>query len=83
MQKLLGSLLLDVVRAVGNFWSELLVVVEFVIYCTPGPHGYAPRDLDRGWSVASPLAQDLAPFVVLDFAPMTEYVQRLFRIINA
>ena len=60
MQKMLGILLLDVIRYMRSYWSELLVVVEFVIYTTPGPHGYAPRDLDRNgvwqhpWRDASP-----------------------------
>ena len=51
LQKLLGILLLDVIRTARSYWSELLVVVEFVLYTTPGPHGYTPRDIDRRWSV--------------------------------
>ena len=78
MQKLLGILLLDVVRTSRDFWSELLVVVEFILYTTPGPHGFTPRDIDRRWSVGSPLAQDLSPFEVLEFEPLTEYVAKLF-----
>ena len=78
MQKILGILLLDVIRTVRSYWSELLVVVEFVIYTTPGPHGYTPRDIDRRWSVSSPLAKDLAPFEILEFEPTSDYVQRIF-----
>ena len=70
---------MDVIQGVRSYWSELLVVVEFVVYTTPGPHGFAPRDIDRRWSIASPLERELAPFEVLDWEPMTEYVQRLFR----
>ena len=71
MQKSLETLLLDVIKAVKSYWSELLVVVEFIIYTTPGPHGFAPRDIDRRWSVASPLERELAPFQVMDWGPMT------------
>ena len=42
MQKILGIIILDVLKAVPSFWSEALVVVEFVIYNTPGPHGHTP-----------------------------------------
>ena len=78
MQKILGIIILDVLKAVPSFWSEALVVVEFIIYNTPGPHGYTPRDIDRRWSVASPLEAELLPFEVLEFEPVSEYVERLF-----
>ena len=45
----------------------------------PGPHGYAPRDLDRRWSLAVPLEKDLQAFQVLDFEPVSEYARKLFR----
>ena len=45
---------------------------------TPGPHGYAPRDLDRKWSVAAPLAGCLSPFEVLEFEHVTDYVRQIF-----
>ena len=47
MQKILGIRVLDVVRTARSYWSELLVVVEFVLYTTPGSHGFTPRDIDR------------------------------------
>eukprot|EP00969_Alexandrium_andersonii_P143517 6345544-Alexandrium_andersonii.AAC.1 len=50
----------DVLRAYPDEWTELAPSVEFMIYTTPGPQGYAPRDLDRRWSLALPLAKDLA-----------------------
>ena len=74
MQKILGILILDVVRTARSYWSELLVVVEFVLYTTPGPHGFTPRDIDRRWSVGSPLEKELSPFQVLEFEPLTDYV---------
>ena len=77
-QKILGMLVRDVCRAVLSNWSELLCVVEFVIYNTPGPHGYTPRDIDRRWSLATPLEHDLLPFEVLEFEPMSEYASRIF-----
>ena len=46
MQKILGIILLDVLRAVRSYWSEALAVVEFLIYNTPGPHNFTPRDID-------------------------------------
>eukprot|EP00969_Alexandrium_andersonii_P216587 9566521-Alexandrium_andersonii.AAC.1 len=59
LQKVLGMLVSDVLRAYPEEWTEFLPAVEFMIYTTPGPHGYAPRDLDRRWSLALPLAKDL------------------------
>ena len=47
MQKILGILLHDVFQCAAQFWTDLLVVVEFVIYNTPGPHGATPRDIDH------------------------------------
>ena len=77
-KKILGILILDVVRTARSYWSELLVVVEFVLYTTPGPHGFTPRDIDRRWSVGSPLEKELSPFQVLEFEPLTDYVRNLF-----
>ena len=54
-QKLLGIILLDVLAAPADMWCELLPVVEFLLYSTPGQHGYTPRDVDRRWSLAIPL----------------------------
>ena len=39
LQKLLGILLVDVVRSHREDWTDLLPVVEFLLYTTPGPHG--------------------------------------------
>ena len=78
-QKILGMLLTDVLRSYRAEWTELLVVVEFLVYTTPGPHGYAPRDLDRRWSLAVPLEKELQAFQVLDFEPVSEYARKLFR----
>ena len=79
MQNILGIILLDVLRAVRSYWSEALVVVEFLIYNTPGPHNFTPRDIDRGWSVAAPLAQEILPFDLSEFEPVTDYVRTLFK----
>ena len=48
------------------------------MYITPGPHGFTPRDIDRRWSVASPLANDLSPLETMEVEPLSDYVQRLF-----
>ena len=53
-------------------------MVEFVLYTTPGPHGFTPRDIDRRWSVGSPFEKELSPFQVLEFEPLTDYVRNLF-----
>ncbi len=59
-------------------WTELLPVVEFTVYNTPGPHGYTPRDVDRRWSMATPLERELQTFQVMEFEPMDDYIKGLF-----
>ncbi len=78
-QKLLGIVLRNVLQAGPEYWSEVLVVVEFLLYNTPGPHGFTPRDLDRRWSQAVPLGKELRPFQVGDMENLTEYAKNLFR----
>jgi len=39
LQKILGMLLVDVLRCYPSEWTELLPVVEFLVYNTPGPLG--------------------------------------------
>ncbi len=46
-----GMLVKDVMQCFPNEHGELLHVVEFIVYNTPGPHGYTPRDIDRRWSI--------------------------------
>ena len=76
---MLGLLVTDVVRSYPSEWTELLPVVEFVLYTTPGPHGFCPRDVDRRWSSALPLEKELQPFEVMEFEPMAESVRRPLR----
>jgi len=78
-QKLMGILLNDVARGQPSDWGEFLVVIEFVVENTPGPHGWAPRDLERRWSVALPLEKDLLPLDMLQFEPVSEYARSLFQ----
>ena len=78
LQKLLGLLVTDVVRSYPSEWTELLPVVEFMLYTTPGPHGFCPRDVDRRWSSALPLETELQPFEVMEFEPMAESVKKAF-----
>ena len=54
-------------------------VVEYLIYNTPGAHGFTPRDIDRRWSAATPLERDLQPFQVQEFEPLEDYVRNIFR----
>jgi len=79
VQKVLGLVLNDVAKGQPDEWSEFLVVVEYVLENTPGPHGLTPRDIDRRWSVALPLEKDLTPLDMLSFEPVTEYVKALFK----
>ena len=69
LQKILGILLMDVTRAHREDWTELLPVVEYLLYTTPGPHGYTPRDLDRQWSLATPLERELHQMEAFEFEP--------------
>ena len=69
----------EICRSFPDEWTELLPVVEFTIYNTPGPHGFSPRDLDRRWSLGTSLEKDLQPFQVLDFEPISEWASELFQ----
>ena len=77
VQKLLGMLLKDIFRCDPSEWGELLVVVEFLLYNTPGEHGYTPRDIDRQWSTSVPLLKDLQGFRVLDFETIVQVCCRV------
>ena len=78
-QKIMGMLVKDVMQCFPNEVGELLHVVEFIVYNTPGPHGLTPRDIDRRWSLATPLEKELQPFTVAQFEPVTEYAKGLFK----
>ena len=43
-QKIIGMLENDIMQYFPNETGALLHIVEFIIYNTPGPHGYTPRD---------------------------------------
>ena len=75
----MGMLVKDVMQCFPNETGELLHVVEFIVYNTPGPHGFTPRDIDRRWSLATPLEKELRPFVVSQFEPVDEFLKELFR----
>ena len=78
-QKIMGMLVKDIMQCFPNETGELTHVVEFIVYNTPGPHGYTPRDIDRRWSLATPLEKELQPFAVNEFEPLSEYAKTLFR----
>jgi len=73
VQKTLGSL----VRELGTAenWSDWLVVAEYVLDNTPGPHGYTPRDLERSSSLALPLERDVL-HDALQFEPISDWSRR-------
>ena len=86
LQKVLGMLVVDIVRSFPDEWTELLPVVEFTLYTTPGAHGFSPRDIDRRWSTALPLEKELQPFQISEFEPVNESLRKVFeeyRIIKA
>ena len=53
--------------------------MHFIVYTTPGPHGYCPGDIDRRWSLSSKTTRDLQPFQIQEYEPVTEWAARLFR----
>ena len=79
-QKILGMLMQDVFKCLPNECGELIHVLEFVVYNTPGPHGYTPRDIDRRWSMSSPLERELQPFQISEFEPVDQYLRNIFRV---
>jgi len=78
-QKIYGMLVKDIMQCFPSETYELRYIVEFIVYNTPGPHGYTPRDIDRRWSLATPLSRELQPFQVCEFEPLSEYAANLFR----
>ena len=74
----MGMLVKDIMQCFPNETGELLHVVEFIVYNTPGPHGYTPRDIDRRWSLSTPLDKELQPFAVCQFEPMSDFARNLF-----
>ena len=71
-------LVADVMQCMPNEVGELVHCVEFLIYNTPGPHGFSPRDVDRRWSLSTPLERELQPFQVSEFEPMEDYCREVF-----
>eukprot|EP00974_Lingulodinium_polyedra_P010504 1010081-Lingulodinium_polyedra.AAC.1 len=57
----MGLLLHSVFRCAPGQWAELLPLVEFAIWNSPGRTGLAPRDLCMAWSLGSPLERELMP----------------------
>ena len=77
-QRVMGILVKDVMKCFPYESGELLRVVEYIVYNTPGAHGYTPRDIDRRWSLASPSERALQPFTVSEMEPISEYVSKLY-----
>ena len=55
------------------------MLVEFLVYTTPGAHGYTPRDLDRRWSLSVPLGKELRPLQLTEYELVTEYAKEAFK----
>ena len=75
LQRELGILAFDIFRSLPGEWASLLPAAEFVRYNTPCVHGLAPRDLDRQWSLASPLERELLPLEPASREPASESAQ--------
>ena len=73
----------DVAKGQPSDWGEFLVVIEFSIDNTPGPHGFAPRDLERRWSLALPIEKELIPLDTQEFEPFGEYVVSMPRLCSS
>ena len=75
----MGILVHGVFKAFPGEWGELLPVVEFLLYKTPQRNtGLTPRDLDRAWSLSTPLERELLPFQLAESEPLSEMAQRQF-----
>ena len=56
----------------------MVVVAEYIIDNTPGPHGYTPRDLERSWSLSLPLEKDVLR-AALQFEPVSDWARSQFQ----
>ena len=79
VQKLFGMLVRDIMKCFPDEVGELIPCVEYMIYNTPGPHGYTPRDIDRRWSMGTPLERELHGQVVSESEPMSERARIIFK----
>ena len=75
-QRSLGTLLKSVFTCAPGEWAGLLPVVEFIRFNTPGAAGVTPRDLDRSWSIASPLERELLPLDEGESQSVAEVVRK-------
>ena len=80
VQKLFGILVMDIMKCFPDEVSELLPCVEYMIYNTPGPHGYTPRDIDRRWSMRTPLERELHGVAVSESEPLQDTVKKIFNV---
>ncbi|CAK0832647.1 unnamed protein product [Prorocentrum cordatum] len=62
----IGIFLHDVFKCAPGQWAELLPIVEFVLWNSPGKSALSPRDLCMGWSLASPLDPEVLHVRFLD-----------------
>ena len=80
VQKLFGILVMDIMKCFPDEVSELLPCIEYMIYNTPGPHGYTPRDMDRRWSMKTPLERELHGVQVSESEPIQDKVKQMFNV---
>ena len=57
----MGMLLHSVFRCSPGEWAELVLLLEFILWNSPGQSGVSPRDIVMAWSTASPLERELIP----------------------
>ena len=74
-----GLLLLEVFRCFGTEWASVLPALEFLLYTTPrADTGLCPRDLDRRWSLATPLEREMLLFSVPEKTAISEVARAEF-----
>ena len=61
-QRTMGMLITDVIKCLPGEWAQVLPLLEWIRTNTPTQCGITPRDLDRQWSIASPIDRELLPF---------------------
>ena len=80
LRRLEGAFVHDVFRAFPNEWDELLPLAELCRMNTPiRKSGLTPRDIDRRWSLASPLERELLPADAGEPLAVTEIARNQFQ----
>ena len=79
VQRSLGMLLQEVVRCMPGEWGQCVPIVEWIKYNTPSRCGLTPRDIDKGWSIVSPLERELLPLEPAGAETVSEVARTQFQ----